>query len=467
MNEWLRLSRTVRSLSFLLIFVCHGLSAQDTVSISDFRYPETRAIDWKGYLSGYFNREDQDNGRFLAPDRFQTGTGSGSYGNFNASSNFLFFHTKDDHDQTFQLQASGSYSHNGNEGIQVDTAVYQSSTGTVSWIGEVDANWIYLHYLTGDGLHLIGALSSSYFAASLKENVARNSGSGSMNWERKSNSHSIHFRGSLGMGFGRLRDGTFVFRALRIIDRLREDGLITRPMSRNEVLGLVNRIAHLREYTTNFERYSKYFVKDIVEELVVMGVITPGSVTPFSSLRILEAFQENVQPRYFGWRAYYLFNDSHDQSRGDASQEESYTLPTTSHTYRNDWDYVHEFGVQIAWPFSLADNVTANGLLDLPNHNVQLRFSFRFDASISHQIGERLEANARYQLFYGVNDPFSYNFNYTSRSVNHTIQGNFVYFLEDQVRFQTGIGYSFSSALSAAYKTSSFNFSFGLMYNII
>ena len=34
-------------------------------------------------------------------------------------------------------------------------------------------------------------------------------------------SFTVSFRGSLGIGYGRLRDGTFVFRALRIVERLR------------------------------------------------------------------------------------------------------------------------------------------------------------------------------------------------------------------------------------------------------
>jgi len=446
----------------------HALS-QDTVSIADFRYPETKSIDWKGYLNGSFGQSSSETS---LPDFAHTGgipgimTGHSSHGEFNAYTNFLFFHAKDNHDHTFQVSASGYFQHRRSDKTTIDTATVGSEDSYTQWNAIVSENWSYLHYLTDEGFHFLGSIATEY-----RRGVTRSSSGGNPPTliryrDERESYYSVDFRGSLGAGFGRLRDGTFVFRALRIIERLRDDGVITRPLSRREMLGLIDRLATEREYTTNFERSSKYFIRDIVEELTALGVVLPGSVTPFSALRILESFQERVNPRIFGWRFYYTFNDTHSLSVTEGSYD----------NFQNDWTYVHEFGFQFGHPLSLLTHFSGSLILDMPTHNLRNRSTVRAQTTISHQIGEQLEVVGSYGFFYGVDNVYSFDFESFQRSAAHTIEGNFVYFIEDRLRFGTSLifrsGYTHSYGSYVRYNPVSISyseifFSFGLIYNII
>src|ERR1051326_2044010 len=89
----------------LLFCMRQQMLAQDSVSISDFRYPETRAIDWKGSLNGNFG----SNSTRVEVGAVQTSPrpGSGEDLRLNLGSTFLFFHSKDNHDN--QLKFSGNF----------------------------------------------------------------------------------------------------------------------------------------------------------------------------------------------------------------------------------------------------------------------------------------------------------------------------------------------------------------------
>jgi hypothetical protein len=268
-----------------------------------------------------------------------------------------------------------------------------------------------------------------------------------------------------------LRDGTFVFRALRIIERLREDGLITRELSRREMLGLVDRVARRREYTTNFERPDKYFVRDIVDELTETGVIAPGAVTPYSTLRIVEGLQENLALRMFGWRVYYAFDDVHNQHKSEA-----YYNTVSFESYSDGWAHIHEFGFEFGHPLSLFTHLSGRCVLDVPVHQHQTQSTISTSATIVHQVGERLEIDGTYEFLWGLKYiPSAWVTSYT-RSTVHTVRGNFVYFLEDRLRFVTALTYNNSHDNfhweaqpfePGAMYSSGIALSFGFLYNII
>jgi hypothetical protein len=466
----------------MLIAILAGKSAgQDSVSISDFRYPETKAIDLKGGLSGYFSSDQYDESYPLVPLILTTAKGNSGDGNLNASANFLFFHTKDNHDQSFTVSAQGSNSFSNNEDTRVDTVTRRRESSRVDWGGSVSADWSYLHYITEDGIHLIGGSTVDYYTTHSRRNSLTDGPVVVSSSEQVSGSYSVRFHGSLGLGFGRLRDGSFVFRALRVVERLREDGVITRSLSRSEMLDLAARIATRREYTTNFERSDKYFVKDIVDDLTSLGVIAPGvAVTSYSAMRILESFTENIQSRFFGWRVFYMINDAHDQYGSHSSMTLSDGTLSAEQRIDNSWLYVSRFGFQYGRPLSLLTHLYAEATLDLPNHDAAARYALRVIGTVSHQAGERLLLVGSYQYSGGSSDAllslFSLDSDAYTRSFNHTFQGNFVYFLEDQLHFRTTLVYSVHHRSSYGFSipyypssstTSGFSLSFSLVYNLI
>lgn len=461
----------------ILIAILSGRSmAQDSVSIEDFRFPETKAVDLKGSLSGGLSSGNSGSSSLYGAGAPRTQSSNSGFGSFTAGSTFLFFHTKDNHDQSFVLSTSGSYFYSDGEDMTADTTTRQREDRDSRWDGTVSANWSYLHYVTDEGFHFLGGIAADYQGSHARLNSSRDPDPAHIGYEQVSGSYSVHFHGWLGAGFGRVRDGAFIFRAMRVVERLREDGVITRPLSRSEMLSLADRLAAQREYTTNFERYQKYFVKDIVDDLDSLGIVSQRTVTPYSALRILEGFQENVQSRFFGWRVYFAFHDSHDQSGLNYRTVYSGGASLEHESIDNSWAYVSEFGLQYGRPLSLYTHFYAEALLDLPNHDPGTRNSVRVSATVSHQLGERLLLVGSYQYNGGVSDAFSYDVDRYSRSFTHTFRGNFVYFLEDQLRFQTAVRYTTSHANYYGYSLdyipisssgSGFSFSFGLVYNII
>jgi len=76
-----------------------------------------------------------------------------------------------------------------------------------------------------------------------------------------------------GIGYGKLRDGSAVFAVLRILDKLTEDSVLIRPLTKEEVLQIVDIFARKVEYSYTQDRFVKYFMEDIFGQLHKMGVL--------------------------------------------------------------------------------------------------------------------------------------------------------------------------------------------------
>ncbi|MBI5217296.1 MAG: hypothetical protein HY960_16200 [Ignavibacteriae bacterium] len=313
-------------------------------------------------------------------------------------------------------------------------------------------------------------ISSTYIDYSGSYSDRRNSISSiflDTNYQNINKSYSVSFKGILGFGYGRLRDGTIVFHALRIIERLCEDGLITKFINREQMLSLVNRIAHKREYLTNYERYEKYFVSDLVEELAREGLIPETAMNAFSSFRILETFKESIQPRFFGWKIYYTFGGHHRQYK--------YETPYGS-GFENDWVDIHTIGGEYGYPLSLYTHASAKAKIELPNQDYHRKFDLEINVSVTHELAEKLEFIGSYSFQrQASNITRNGGDNYWWKDTDQSISGNFIYYLEDDVRFTTSLVYSKSSKtdyndnsviIPISTKYSSVSFSFGLNYNI-
>ncbi|MBI3189075.1 MAG: hypothetical protein HYZ33_00345, partial [Ignavibacteriales bacterium] len=112
---------------YLVLCVYSFTFAQDSVSISDFRYPETRAIDWKGGLSGSFGNSRTEASPYF--NSFPDGFRQQDYqsGGMSLSSSFFYFHIKDNHDHSLTTRVNVSYNQSSNEDVRNDTGVAWAS----------------------------------------------------------------------------------------------------------------------------------------------------------------------------------------------------------------------------------------------------------------------------------------------------------------------------------------------------
>lgn len=464
------LSKSSRLITALLFASSVHVFAQDSISISDFRYPETKAIDLKGGFYGDLNSDNHEsdsysNNPVYADDNSLSGGVS-------LNGRFLFFHSKENHDQTIQLQAYATYSGNHNEGNSNSsgTFIQHQEQRRVQKGASMNGSWEYQHYLQEDGLHILGKAFGTYHGDYTKENylakdTVLSSSSESVYW-----SNDLAGEAFLGFGYGRMRDGTFVFRAFRIIERLREDGLTVRELTSEEMKGLVDRVATIREYTTNFERYEKYLVKDIVEELQKLGVI---SISPYSSARILEAFREGIEPRVFGMRFFYLFGERQWQRRyaREVSLSQSYN------TYEADHVFLHRIGFEWGHSISLSTHVRASASADFPAKRARTHFGIASSIYLTYEVGERVRLIGSYSFARRVtNDFYSTGESYYNVDFEHVLQASFDFFVEDNVSLSSTMSYenrsysSYPQVLSRYYDSNShagFRFSVGINYNII
>jgi hypothetical protein len=461
-----------KALSLLFCSSVVGFS-QESVSVSDFRYPETRALDWKGGLSGSLMT-----GAHEFSELQNASTVNSTAGEFSLQTSTLFFHSTEDHDNLMRFsgffafqQSSSSTDRQDRDGWLESKSLYKR--------GSVSAGWEYRHYLFEDNeTHFVGSASVNYFGFISRNNYLQRDNSVLGSREIVQKSYGLDGFGLLGIGYGRMRDGTFVIRALRILERLQEDGVITESLSRKDVLALVDRVAHTREYTTNFERHEKYLVMDIVQELAADGVVLPEAMVPFSIMKIAEVLQEQIEPRFFGWRAYYAVGPRHRQDYDDRSESSTQSF-SSSHDIVKDGVVVHRFGAEYGHAFSQWTHLNSDVTLDLPARVTSKFFTLRFTAKAIHQVGERVDVVGTYQFVRRAgNSVNSADDRYYIRSISHNLSATFRYFLEDNVSFNTSLWFiqqsenvydavPFPNNDNRLQNTSTFNLSFGISYNII
>jgi hypothetical protein len=464
---------------FLCACFIFGISAssfsQSNVSVSDFRYPETQALDWKGSLHGSFGTSDYGFG-----DPFGESTSNSVSGDFSLSSSALFFHSQENHDNLIHLTAFFGYqqSKHTNDG---QNEYSTPETKSYSKRGSITGSWEYKHYLfTDEPLHLIGSASLAYYGSFDKDNRRERINSVVSSSEEVRKSYNLSENGFLGIGYGRMREGTFVIRALRILERLQEDGVITETLSREQTLALVDRVAHTREYTTNLERYEKYLVYDIVTELVDDGIILPEVGGPFSILKITEVLREQIEPRFFGWRAYYAFGGRDKQMLDERTTNSTYYgQGFTQHDFLRDGAFIHRIAAEFGYPVSQWTHINAEAKVDIPHRVSSKFFTSTFAAKVIHQIGERIDVVGGYQFRRSAGNDFnSGDDRYYRRYISHHFDATFRFFIEDQLSLNTSLLFSrefqnlydaipFPDNSNSSQNSSGFRFSFGINYNII
>ncbi len=464
MNSYWNLCKATLSLSLVLWVV--GFS-QEEVSVSDFRYPETRALDWKGGLNGSLSSSKYSS---VYPDRMSDSRGRNN--DFSIYTSVLFFHSKENHDNLITFNGRLGYSSSKTESDR--SPVYDSyedhSSGKSASLW---ATWTYAHYFSdADKFHFVGTTNASY-SGSIREDSHVSKSSPPYSREGTTKSYDFTASGFAGIGYGRMRDGTFVIRAMRILERLQEDEVIPH-LSREQMLMLIDKVAHTREYVTNHERYEKFLVQDIIKELASGGIIPQEAITPFSVLKIAEAMREQIEPRFFGWRTYYAI--------GGNARHHLYDYvsgSTTDHTFYRDGMIRHRVAAEFGHPFSAWTHVNAQASVEIPQKIASKFYAFDFEARAIHQLGEKIDLVCGYRFHrWAGNDENWADDTYYQRSIRHSADATFRFFLEDRVSFNCSIYYNSDSYNAydshripvddnASSTSSGFGVYFGINYNII
>ncbi|MEK9137280.1 MAG: hypothetical protein AAB393_09160, partial [Bacteroidota bacterium] len=191
-------------LCLLMSYVGVGFG-QDSVSISDFRYPETKAMDWKGGLSGSWSSSQGEG----SPGEVTRNDRGGTMG-VNAS--ILYFHSKEGHTNTIQF--AGSFLYNGSGGgFASQTSTSESSRDQKDVLASL--RWMYQHFLGEGEFHVISSVGGDYRLNYRKYNQTTTSPI-PFSSEEVTRMFNLDANAIAGIGFGRMRDGSFVYRALRI-----------------------------------------------------------------------------------------------------------------------------------------------------------------------------------------------------------------------------------------------------------
>lgn len=386
---------------FVLLATSRHARGQLSVSVSDFRYPKTRSLDWKAGLQGSFS-----SGR----SETTSGVRSRVEGRASVVSNTVFFHTHERHDHTVSLSGYGTFDRRS-EDAGADMTI-------TNWNSSVSGSWSYLHaFNDADAFNFVGDGSGVFQFSSRSEREL----------SAKRSESILDIRGTIGLGYGRMRDGTFVVRVLRIIERLQEVGVIIGEPTRDQLLPVVDRVAHTREYVTNFERYEKFLVADVVAQLVKERIVADSLLTPFSILKVAEAFRENIEPRLFGWRVAYSVGGWFAERRASETSTASYSTPYV------DKMLIQRVSFDAGYPLSLWTHVKATGRLDLPVKETGTRYSLNLAVSVIHQLAERVALTGEYQFVRGKSSSIYDPMSATWRSTMHRAQLQFRFFVEDQI----------------------------------
>jgi hypothetical protein len=448
----------------IIIFFCSQLFAQDSISVSDFRYPETRAIDLKAGATGSYQHTSNDYDRYRRSNSTMNRSGDANSVNIRLPVSFLFFHALDNEDYSLNARADYANAYTNSSSEVTDTNGYSSSSDNSSYSSlYASVASAISHYFRDDGFHLAASLN-------LSEDLSNSSYS-----DYSENRRRTTFSGYAGLGYGRMREGTFVVYALRIVEKLQEDGVLKAALTHDQWMHLIDTIAHRREYTVNFERSEKYLMSDIVNELVKDSVLAKDLLTPYSIYRMSEAMRRGVNMRLFGWRIAYLFGPAGYERRNDYQQTNSYQ----SHEYDKDVEFYHTLTASWGYPFTLNLHANINGSVNVPTRSNDRRLSYSLQGSLLYEVGERLDILGSYIVSRGTYyDDMQYDPDTYETEIGNYLNIGLTYYLEDQLTFNASmIGYinnynhyfspNRGSDFLDRYNYSTFTFEIGLNYNIL
>jgi hypothetical protein len=346
------------------------------------------------------------------------------------------------------LDGRAGYSFSKSDRTSVDTSVRnaagQSNSGSLS----ISPRWTFSTYLEPDRWFLFGRVDG---AGTLGFSGGESSENFQPTTATRGEFGGYDILGKFGLGFGKMRDGRVVFQVLRFLEKLEEDGSFTRSLEREEVLKIVNIFARKVEYSTSHERFVKYFFRDVFVELEAMGVIKEGRATAYSLVRSEEILSESIFTRLFGWRTQVGVQHSSFQRFSKQSNVPDY--------FRKGGQDFLSTSIEYGKDLSLNSHLYGRVSSDIPINSLSTKPNFDLTASLIYEVGEKIEVAFRVS-YYDENSVSEVIFSDIefSRSINRSVEANFVFYLEDHVFLDFTAGYhnrDFSTILIPSYSRSS------------
>jgi hypothetical protein len=440
-------------LSLILVITPAVLFAQD-VSIWDFRIPETKYQRLTGSLSGGWNKTDYSYTDYSFGTLQNHSSNSSKPSNAQSTLGYVFANYSENNSLEITANVMGQANHNSSDGsYSYTTQNYQSSS-------QVQTNYNvmiwpdirYSNYLIPDTWHWFAEGSGDYSFNQYTDNSNTAYSDGSHSYD-SSFSKNNFWNASVGcgIGYGKLRDGSSIFAVLRILDKLTEDSVLVRPLTKDEVLRIVDVFAKEGEYSYTQDRYIKYFMEDVFGQLQKMGALKENAATAYSVLRAVEVLSERIEPRLFGWRARFGVQRTYTREINVSDQSDySYTANDNTVTYNTYnysnylWyfrDYV-SLALDYGYPLTLNFQVNSNLSVEIPRIDYQRKIGYTYQLAGIYQVGERIDATISGSVSRTTNLYQSANENEFFRSVQYTAGVSFRFFIENNVNFSMSCRYS-------------------------
>jgi hypothetical protein len=454
----------------LLVCVSAYHSVAQDISIGDFRIPETRYQRLLGSLSGGWSNIDNNSSDALLGSISSSNSSPRKSSNLQTSFNYIFNHFDENNslELSSQFNGSGYYTSFSNNQDSPSNYSHQSQTST-EYIASLTSSILFSSYIIPDQWHWYVSGTGRCSFDQERNNYNWSSSDSYSNDSTYYKNKQWNAALGAGIGFGKLRDGSAIFAVLRILDKLMEDNILTRGLTRDEILQLVDLYARKVEYTYSQDRYVKFFMKDVFAELQKMGVLKDNAATAYSALRAVEVLSEQIEPRVFGWRTQIgvqrVFNE---QCYAYSSSGSAYYAPYS-------WsarDFL-QFNADYGYPISINAHVNSSVSFNVPFIDAQRKTNVDVSVKGIYQIGERIDATVSYT--FGHYQALENNMNQDcfTRTIRHNATLTFRFFIENNVNFSiTGSYYNYQQDVYEPIYTSNTtqkgpSVSFGVNYRFI
>ena len=459
-------------LRLIMLIMPALLFAQQDVSIWDFRIPETKYQRLTGSLSGGLNNTD-----YNYTDMFQdhsTNTSKSSSAQSTLTYNFANYNENNSLEIAANVTVQAN--HQSNDGNQLYSAsqsfMYNASSSQeqTTYNAFISPDIRYSNYIDPDTWHWFAEGSGNYSFNQYINNSNTTYSDGSHSYDSlytKSNAWNASVGG--GIGYGKFRDGSAVFAVLRILDKLTEDSVFIRPLTKDEALQIVNLYARKAEYVYTQDRYVKFFMEEVFGQLQKMGVLKENAATAYSALRAVEVLSEQIEPRLFGWRARLGLQRTFTEEVSAESEiyPQGY-IPNYLWYFRDYVSLAFDYG----YPLTLNLQVNSNLSVEIPSIDSKRKIAYTFQIAGIYQIGERIDAKISGSIYRFINLYQADESNF-GRTLQYNAGVSFRFFIENNVNFNVSCGYSewhqdqFSLYFSGSNVYKSPAVSFGVYYKFL
>jgi hypothetical protein len=381
--------------TLLIVFLAAAVTSAER-SITDFRVPPSSAldVDITGGISGSDKQSRHQTSRFLKG--------------------------------MFELAMYG-FAENDNKSLYSDLSFsLDPRIGKEKYIYN-DDTLRYIKIQTDLTQHLVSLsyINTSDFFGSL-------SGSGNIYWDytrynENNYQHDINgdFSAGFEFGYGRLRDGTNLWRALEIERILKEEDLVTDDLPSEDILAIAQTVNQLQKFAINHERYEKFFYGELENQFQALGI---DRIPAYAWFKIKEIVEYWIFPRRFGYRA-----GVGPYISGDGQYYYDQTDSSTSNIGFGNSSIFGRFSFNSAYPITSRLQYGQGGRFDLNEKGVDVKLNVDLDYRVSLHIDLGLTNSIGYT---------SPQINNGHEYFGHTHELSFSYYLEDNMAFHSFINYN-------------------------